>query len=229
MRSRARGTTLSELLVVMAIMGVLMVLAQRVVVFGYEFYRTTDESITLQKEGLLALTWIGQDIQVSHHISIDAIPDPSVDMTTPPYDYREDQVSVPLPRKVDGEAVVNTKGALTWQSIAGYELDTTKHYLMRYLADTANDPLNQFLTGNPAPDDYLENIEFVTSMPSVATIKAMPNVNTRVVARSIVAFTVDKNVDTVDLELTILLPGRIRGGNALDNSLSLKTTVFPRN
>jgi hypothetical protein len=31
------------------------------------------------------------------------------------------------------------------------------------------------------------------------------------------------------IELIILLPGRVQAGNSLDNSLTLETTIFPRN
>jgi hypothetical protein len=227
LKARARGTTIPELLVVMGIMGILLLLAQKVVVFGFEFYRTTDESITLQKEGLLALTWLAQDVALSHHVSIEAVDDPSVNMTVPPYDYPEDAVSIPLPRDIVGKAIVNEEKALTWRSIVGYELDIPNKRLMRYLVDTAFDP--QFVTGEPFPDDYISNIEFVTIMPDCAAIKARPDVNTRVAARNVVGFNVDKNVDTMRIELIILLPGRVQAGNSLDNSLTLETTIFPRN
>jgi hypothetical protein len=224
----------------MGIMGILMVLAQKVVVFGYDFYRTMDESITLQKEGLLALTWLGQDVSLSHHPSIQLADDPSVDLTTDPPDFAEDTLVVPLPRTVDGKARINTDKSLTWGSLAAYEIDPVNHRLMRYLVDSAvainpPDTVSKFVT-DPAPDPadpnyYISNIEFVesASYPSAALMATLPDVNKRVAARSVASLDCTRGTDTLEIELTILLPGRVRGGRSLDNSLTLNTTIFPRN
>lgn len=223
-----------ELMIVMGIMGILLYLAQRVVVSGYEFYRTTDESITLQKEGLLALTRITRDISASHHRSI--VVNDQVPLPAPPPDPREDTLVIPQPsRQSDGATVVDRQGAAKWMSIVGYGIDTSKpnRPLVRYIADTYDVPGNTFFTTVPSippdPPEYIVNIELVTAMPTLADIQSFPSVQRRVAATNILSFEVDKKVDTIDLKLTIFLTGRVRGGVSLDNSLTLQTTVFSKN
>ena len=90
--------------------------------------------------------------------------------------------------------------------------------LMRYHAD--------FKCGGAT--EYPVNIELAT-LPTLAQIQADPNVRARVAARHILEFDVIKNVDTFDIELTVFLEGRKKTGQSLDNSITIKTTVFPKN
>ncbi len=229
MRSN-RGTTLVELLISMGIMGIVLFLAARLVTFSYEFYRYTDESITLQKEGLMALQFLTQDLLATHQRSVVITP---ATVTTPAPDHREDQLVIPLPHRIDGETEVNEEGAAKWMSVAGYEIDTARptRNLMRYLGDTVNDVGGDFTV--PPPDNYIADIETVLAadMPTLPEIIAYPAADLRIhsVCRHVLEFQAHKNVDTVVIDLTVLLPGRVRGGVPFDNSLSLNTTVFPRN
>ncbi len=207
---------------VIAIMGILLIISQRVVTEGFEFYRTTDESIRLQKEGLLALTWITRDAVLSHHRSIEVVrDDPSSTVGDPA--WREDEITIPLPKDLNGNSLANDQGALTWRSIVAYQVDTDKHKLLRHVGDTANDP--DYVTGEPAPNDYISNIELVASPPSAATVAGWPDINTRVAARNVVEFVTEKRVDTLDISMTIFFRSR----NDKENSLTLDTTVFPKN
>lgn len=232
MKSQRRGATLPELMIVMSVMGVLLMVAARMVKFGYEFYRYTDESITLQREGLLALSQLSRDLTESHQRSIvvntitvsDPEPDP----------HHEDQLIIPLPQNLEGLTEVNKEGAAKWMAVVGYEIDTTRpsRPLIRYLGDTQHDPGNDFWL--PAPDNtYTSDIETVleTEMTTVDELKAFPatGLRTRAVARHLLEFKATRAVDTIDVEITIFLKGIEQGTNSLDNSLSLRTTVFPRN
>lgn len=231
MRISRRGTTLPELLIVMAIMGVLLYVSQKVVVSGYEFYRTLDESFTLQREGLVALTRLTQDMAFSHHRSIEQTESATPIAPGQPdyeafadHEINVDEVIIPLAEDVDGQSHVAATGAdeggLYWESVVAYQLDTASNDmpLMRYLAD--------FKCGGAA--EYPVNIELAT-LPTMAQITGYVDVRPRVAARHVLEFDLVKNVDTFDVELTIFLEGRKTATQSLDNSLTLKTTVFPKN
>ena len=235
-KDRDAGTTLPELLVCMAVMGVILFLAARMVTYAYDFYHYTDESISLQREGLLALQALTEDITASHQRSI--VTTEQV-VTTPAPSHNEDLVVIPMPYRMDGMTEVNSEGASKWMSIVGYEIDTSSptRNLIRYLGDTINDPGDNFRETDPGPPsvtDYTADIETVdvsSEMPTVAEIKAFPAIGLRVksVCRNVFSFKVKRSVDVVEIDVVILLPGRIQGGTSLDNSLSLNTTVLPRN
>lgn len=216
-----RGTTLPEMLVVSAIMGVLLYLAHRVVVSGYEFYRYTDTSITLQREAILALENLAFDLQDTHQRSVVVVENPP--KPVPAGSFSEDEVVIPLPKDMDGGTVVNSDAIVKWMTVAGWGIDVTKadRPLMRYLGDTINDA--DFIDGG----DYIVDIETVleAEMPTLAEIQGYPNVRRRVVAHNIREFSVHRSVDTVEVKLKIFL----KGVQDLDNSLELETTVFPRN
>ncbi len=230
-RHRAsRATTLPELLVVMAVMGVLLYLAQRAVVAGFEFYRFTDESITLQREGLTALSYITEDLLATHQRSV-VVKDVPVASPTPSHD--EDELVIPLPQKLDGTSEINNdSGAVKWMSVVGYKIDTTRddRPLMRHHGDSQYDPDNDFK--DPISGDYITDIEIITppelKMPTVDDIAGFPDTGrrSRVVARNVFSLAVVRRTDTIDVELTIFLPGRFVNA---DNSITLETTIFPRN
>jgi hypothetical protein len=215
----------------MAVMSIILFLAARLVTYAYEFYRFTDESISLQREGILALQSLTTDITISHQRSIVVT---QQIIAAPAPSHREDLVIIPLPQKMDGTTEVNTEGASKWMSVAAYEIDTTPggpRNLVRHLGDTANDVGGHFTV--PAPDNYVSDIETVlpADMPTVAEVKGYPAAGLRQksVCRNVLEFKASKLVDTIEIDLTIYLTGRGRGGVTLDNSLSLNTTIFPRN
>lgn len=234
-RGHYAGTTLPELLVCMSVMTILLFLAARMVTYAYDFYHYTDESITLQREGLLALQSLTDDITASHQRSI--VTDEQV-VTTPAPSHNEDLVVIPLPNRMDGMTEVNSEGASKWMSVVGYEIDTSSptRNLIRYLGDTVNDPGDNFRETDPVTSvtDYIADIETVdvsSEMPTVAQIKAFPAIGLRAksVCRNVFSFKVKRSVDVIEIDVTILLPGRVQGGNSLDNSLVLNTTILPRN
>ncbi len=223
-----RGATLPELLVCMSVMGVLLFLAARLVTHAYEFYRFTDESISLQREGILALQSLSEDLTASHQRSIVT---EEIIVASPTPSHHEDKVVIPLPMRMDGMTEVNEEGASKWMSVAGYAIDTTRptRNLMRYLGDTAQDPGNNFKDSG----EYIADIEFVklTDIPTVDEIAAFvdPGLRARSVCRNVFSFEVRRSVDVVDIKIVILIPGRVRAGLSLDNSISLNTTILPRN
>ena len=217
-------------MVVMAVMGVLLMLAQRAITAGFDFYRFTDESIKLQKEGLVALSYITQDLLASHQRSIVT---KDVTEANPAPSHDEDELVIPLPQKLDGTSEINNdSGAVKWMSVAGYKIDVTREDrpLMRHLGDTQYDPDNDFK--DPISGDYITDIEVVTppelKMPAVDDIAGFPDTGrrSRVVARHVFSFSVVRRTDTIDVELTIFLPGRFVSS---DMWITLETTVFPRN
>jgi hypothetical protein len=226
------GTTLAELLICIGVMAVVLFLSSRLVTYAYEFYRFTDESISLQREGILALQALTTDMTISHQRSIVVTQQVYADPTP---SHREDHLIIPLPQRLDGSTEVNEEGASKWMTVAAYEVDQTSpsRNLIRHVGDTANDVGNDFFTEAPAPIDYVADIESVAAdeMPTVAEVKAYPQTGLRQksVCRNVLEFKVTKRVDTFDVDLTIFLTGRVRGGISLDNSLSLNTTIFPRN
>lgn len=222
---RARGTTIPELMVVAAIMGILLYVSQRVVASGYEFYRFSDTSIRLQREAILALDNLGVDLQDTHQRSVVVVENPP--KPVPAGSYSEDEVVIPLPKDLDGGTEVTDKAVVKWMSVAGWAIDTSRddRPLMRYLGDTQHDVGNNFIDGG----DYIVDIESVlpTEMPTVSEIMSYPDSGLRrkVVARNIREFSVHRSVDTIEVKLKVYL----KGIQDLDNSLELETTIFPRN
>lgn len=228
----------------MAIMSIVLYVAAQLVTYAYNFYRYTDESITLQREGLSALQALTADLTISHQRSV-VVKSHVVASPTP--SHNEDQVVIPLPQNMEGTSDVNNEGATKWMSVVGYEIDTSRptRNLIRYLGDTIHDsgdePHGDFWDKNidvdddgTADGDYIADIEAVdpdTQMPTVGEIKLFPatGLRTKSVCRHVFEFKVRRSIDTVEIDLTVLLPGKVRGGQSLDNSLKLTTTVLPRN
>ena len=224
----------------MSVLTVVLYSAAQLVTYAYNFYRYTDESITLQREGLSALQALTSDLTLSHQRSV--VVD-SQTVSTPSPSHNEDRVVIPLPQNMDAMTSVNSEGASKWMTVVGYEIDTSRptRNLIRYVGDTIHDPGNNFWDDNADTDgdgnpdgDYIADIETVnpdTQMPTVAEIKLFPETGLSVksVCRHVFEFKVRRSVDTVEIDLTILLPGKVQGENSLDNSVKLNTTVLPRN
>ena len=226
-----RGTSLPELLVVIAILAVLLVAAERVVVYGYQFYRETDESITLQRESLLALTRLSQDLTAAHPESIlvaNDTPPVTTPVTTP-----NSTLVIPIPKNLAGNTEVDNLGRLLWMTLAGYQVDYTapERPLMRYLRDMqpymgAVPPSEPGGTGSSAV--YTYDVEAL-SIPDAATANNNTADRRSPAARNVEEFNVTQNLDTFDIRLTILLKGRVKAGVSEDNSLTLTSTVYSRN
>lgn len=220
----------------MSVLTVVLYSAAQLVTYAYNFYRYTDESITLQREGLSALQALTSDLTLSHQRSV--VVD-SQTVSTPSPSHNEDRVVIPLPQNMDAMTSVNSEGASKWMTVVGYEIDTSRptRNLIRYVGDTVHDPGDNFredTDGDGSKDDYIADIETVipdTQMPTVAEIKLFPETGLSVksVCRHVFEFKVRRSVDTVEIDLTILLPGKVQGENSLDNSVKLNTTVLPRN
>ncbi len=235
--------TLPETLVVIGLMGILMYVSGRVITSGYEFYHSTSTSVTLQRYALLTLTRISQDLAISHRASLN-VENPG----TP-----DSSLVIPYPQDIDeGCTKVDKTGELLWQSIVAYRLGPgnlvrplpldaasplpnpiLKNYytLFRYFDDVKNGTGYANYDTAAGDNDYVTNIEYVD--PKTTALDVINNTivpaRRQVVSRNVVEFRVDERIDTVDIEITVVLPGRVQGGNRLDTSLTLQTTAFPKN
>ncbi len=130
-RGRLRGASLAELLIASTLFLMLSVALFQVMHTGSAFMRRSEASLDMQKELLLALTWIHKDMSESAARV-----------------FRKDPQGIVFasPRDLDGQLQLDSVGRITWQRIVAYYVDDVAGVPClirkeRALTATSSDPI----------------------------------------------------------------------------------------
>lgn len=196
--------TLVEMMIVFSLSGIVLYATHVLLFTGVRYYNESMDSLDVQREALLAITKLAQDLSGSNFekIRTDTVP--------------VDGIVYPTIRDINGQFITDDGGAVMWQGMAAYHVDDvggSDFLVKKYL------PLPGGMSSSPpGAYDYSPPFDlnyFVTNISAGGPV-----------ARNVIAFVPNLEVDTVQLTLTVSLTSNTTRDT---NSIALQSKAFPRN
>ena len=203
-----RGATLLELLIVMALMGILIVAVGYLMRAGHTYYFGSIESLDLQQQSLFGISRISNEICDTNINGVQSYPDP---LPTDPVGQPNSGLVFPSPRGLAGNFQYDNAGRILWQTFVCYyitDLPTRKALVKKVVPIPSGPQIT-------VPDPDKEGCDLTFFKNSAAPVT--------VIGGGVIRFQTTVNADTVD----VLTNARVSGRYEFE--LETQTTVLPRN
>lgn len=206
---RAAGTSLIELMVSLALVGLITLVAGALMRHGASYLKNTTAQVDLQRGALLALNWMARDIGEASPVAIH-----TNSWGTPPVPHQPPIAGPPRgvvlasPRDVNGQ-VSYSGSAIDWNSRLCYFLDLADNgKLYRVIEPHPPEPLPLVIDPTTEDTDHFQT--------------ELPNLSHRLLAQQISYLDIQRQAAGVQITLEAATPDR-------RFSILVTTLVHPKN
>jgi hypothetical protein len=208
-RGRSPAATLLELIIVMALMGLLLGAVGYMMRYAHDYYFGTLESLDLQQQSLFGISRLSGDLTDSNFTTVRRYDDP---LPTDPPGRPNSGLVVPSPRDLAGAYQFDDAGRIKWTTFVCYYVENIPGGRKALVKKVTPVPSGPQLS---PPDPDLEGRD-------LAYFKGSPDPK-QIIATGVTRFETTLNADTI----TTLINSRVSGHYEFE--LETQTTILPRN